>query len=160
MRISAAVFAVSLLVLAIAATNIPPSAAQARVGEIILSPTHAAPGTLVNFEGIGWDLSMPYGICRVDGVPVKIDSQCICNVIVENGIYEPVGTFVVANVAAGTYKIQITVVGGDRGALNLVGSQDFAVDGQAVPEFPSFLIMLPVIFALTILLRREHNRRH
>ena len=45
-------------------------------------------------------------------------------------MYEPVGTFVVANVAAGTYKFQITVdAGGYPGAPNLVGSQDFTVDG-------------------------------
>jgi hypothetical protein len=133
--------------------------ATAEVEEIILDPTHAAAGTLVSFKGVGWDLPLMQGYgevtCLVDGEPVKIDRHCICNVLRVNGILEPVGTFVVANVSAGTYKIYITI----NMYPKLVGSKDFTVDAQAVPEFPSFLIMLPVILALTILLRREQNRR-
>lgn len=125
-------FAVSLLVLAIAATSIPPSVAQVRVGEIILNPTHAVPGTLVSFQGVGWYLPVALGVaqatgCRINGEPVKMDTRSICNVLWVSGIGEPVGTFVVANVAAGTYKIYISV---DIPYMypSLVGSQGFTVD--------------------------------
>jgi hypothetical protein len=49
---------------------------------------------------------------------------------------------------------------GDSEHASYIETDAVELQGQPVPEFPSFLIMLPVILALTILLRREHNRRH
>jgi hypothetical protein len=68
-----------------------------RVGEILLTPTHAVPGTLVHFQGVGWYLPStwnygygpplgPYIVCQVNGEPVKIDSHAICNVMTPSGM--------------------------------------------------------------------------
>jgi len=127
-------FTLSLLVLMIASTSIVPSVAQqARVGEIILNPTHAIPGTLVSFQGVGWYLPEAYGVgtalvCRVNGEPVRIDRHCICNVVRVSGIVEPVGTFVVADVPAGDYSIFVEIEPWAVGITALTGEAVFTVD--------------------------------
>lgn len=153
MRLSATAFAASLLVLAIAASSIPPSAAIEKVGEIVLDPTHALPGTLVSFEGIGWDLNT-FSKCIVYGYPVKIDSHAICRVHVRLGVHEPFGTFVVKDVPAGTYSVSVVAdptpwSGPAPPGWNYTGEAKFTVDAAAapIPEFP-----LPVLILLSSLI--------
>jgi hypothetical protein len=123
-----------LLIISLVSSGVPIVYAQLpRVGEITLTPAHAVSGTLVSFQGIGWYLPMPYpGIgrysyCIVDGVPVKIDRHCICNVLVRQGIYEPTGTFTVKDVPPGTYSVFVEINPSPAGAW-LTGAVDFAVD--------------------------------
>jgi hypothetical protein len=156
-------FTVSLLILAITFTSIVPGVAQqAKVGELILDPTHATPGTLVSFKGVGWNLPLvegPYGdvTCLVDGEPVKIDSHAICNPTRVSGIVEPVGTFLVANVTAGSYEIYITV---NMFQYKLVGSKDFTVDaGQPIPELPLPVLVLAVALVVTSLVSTRSKNR-
>ena len=115
-----------VLVVSIATTAIP-TATTGRVGEIVLNPTHAPPGTLVTFEGVGWNLTpvVEYLIttCIVSGEPVKVDRYAVCEIKSRRGVYEPVGSFKVANVPAGTYLISVTV-----NPDGLTAEQEFTVD--------------------------------
>ena len=134
-----------LLVVSLIASGVPIVYAQMPgVGEIVLTPTHAAPGTLVSFQGVGWYLpsSWNYGygpplgrdlVCLVNGEPVKIDSHAICNVLTPSGIPEgePVGTFVVGDVPAGDYSIFIDIEPRPGGAW-LSGEATFTVDPVAI----------------------------
>jgi hypothetical protein len=93
-------FILSLLIISVASMGVPMTRATAKVGEIVLTPTHAVPGTLVHFQGVGWYLPLLVGgedptatVCRVDGEPVKIDKHNQCGVGTANGIGEPSGTF-------------------------------------------------------------------
>jgi len=140
MRYGAAYLLV-FLVVSSALVHLPMVYAQPRVGEILLNPTHAVPGVLVRFQGVGWYLPVPWGyegmgryvVCQVNGEPVKIDRHCICNVISVSGggpEGEPVGTFVVANVPAGDYSIFIDIEPGPAGAW-LTGDVAFTVDPVA-----------------------------
>ena len=52
-----------------------------------------------------------------------------------------------------------TILFGDAEHASYIETDAVELQGQPVPEFPSFLIMLPVILALTILLRRERSQR-
>jgi hypothetical protein len=89
-----------------------------------------------------------------------MDRYSICNVIRVSGIGEPVGTFVVANVSAGTYKISISV---DIPHMYppLVGSRDFTVDaGTApIPEFPLPMLVLAVALVVTSFVSTGRRRR-
>ena len=131
------------LVVSSALVSLPIVHAQPRVGEILLNPTHAVPGVLVRFQGVGWYLpsSWNYGsgpplgrdlVCQVNGEPVKIDRHAICNVMTPSGMPEgePVGTFVVANVPAGDYSIFIDIEPSPAGAW-LTGEATFTVDPVA-----------------------------
>jgi hypothetical protein len=123
-----------LLLISLASSGVPIVYAQLpRVGEIALTPAHAVPGTLVSFQGIGWYLPMPYpgmgrySYCLVDGVPVKIDRHCTCNVLVRQGIFEPTGTFTVNDVPPGIYSVFVEINPSPAGAW-LTGEVDFTVD--------------------------------
>jgi len=140
MRYGAAYLLV-FLVVSSASVSLPMVYAQPRVGEILLNPTHALPGVLVRFQGVGWCLPVPWGyegmgryvVCQVNGEPVKIDRHCICNVISGRGggpEGEPVGTFVVANVPAGDYSIFVDIEPSPAGAW-LTGEAMFTVDPVA-----------------------------
>jgi hypothetical protein len=59
------------------------------------------------------------------------------------------------NFTQGSFRILF----GDREHRSSLVTQKLDLEGQPVPEFPSILIMLPVILTLTILLRRERNGR-
>ena len=129
-------FLFSVLVISIASTTIPTTGA-ARVGEIILNPTHAPPGTLVTFEGVGWDLvpaiaaegGALFTRCEISGEPVKVDRRyLLCEVKGRGGTYEPVGTFMVADVPAGTYLVSVTVILPYGGYPRITGEQEFTVD--------------------------------
>lgn len=128
-------FLFSVLVISIASTTIPTATATARAGKIILNPTHAPPGTLVTFEGIGWNLELvltesTLTQCEISGEPVKVDRRyLLCEVKYRGGTYEPVGSFMVADVPAGTYLVYVSAI------LNmlavrvvLTGEQEFTVD--------------------------------
>jgi len=62
--------------------------------------------------------------------------------------------------AGGGYFMFPTILFGDAEHASYIETDAVELQGQPVPEFPSVLIMLPVILALTILLRREKNRRY
>jgi hypothetical protein len=63
------------------------------------------------------------------------------------------------SIAKPQYYADPTILFGDAEHASYIETDAVDLQGQPVPEFPSFLIMLPVILALTILLRREQNRR-
>ena len=148
MRSSGAAYLLVFLVVSSALVSFPMVYAQPRVGEIVLNATHALPGVLVSFQGVGWYLPVPWGyegmgryvVCLVNGEPVKIDRYCICNVISVKGIPdypitrlpdgEPVGTFVVKNVPAGDYSISVDIEPSPAGAW-LTGEAEFTVDPVA-----------------------------
>ena len=131
-------FLFSVLILSTASTTILTTRATAQAGKIILNPTHAPPGTLVTFEGVGWSLEPAYvgdvGIeitkCRVSGEPVKVDRRyLLCEVKYRGGTYEPVGTFMVADVPAGTYLVSVkAVITHPVMRVVLTGEQEFTVD--------------------------------
>lgn len=129
-------FLFSVLIVSIASTTIPTTRATARVGEIILNPTHAPPGTLVTFEGVGWDLVPVIGVdgavftqCEISGEPVKVDRRyLLCEVKGRGGTYEPVGTFMVADVPAGAYLVSVSAVLPYPGKPRITGEQEFTVD--------------------------------
>jgi hypothetical protein len=104
--------------------------ATEQAGELILSPTHAVPGTLVKFEGVGW-AAESYGAghtrCLVQGEPVKIDSHAVCDIVSRLGSGEPVGTFIVRDIPSGTYSVFVIayLLSG-----TFTGSAKFTVDGK------------------------------
>ena len=57
------------------------------------------------------------------------------------------------------YMMFPTILFGDAEHASYIEMDEVGLQGVPVPEFPSFLIMLPVILALAIVLRREQNRR-
>jgi hypothetical protein len=125
----------SILILSIAST-IPAARATARAGKIVLNPTHAPPGTLVTFEGVGWGLEPAFGgdvgveitQCEISGEPVKVDRRyLLCEVKYRGGTYEPVGSFMVADVPAGTYLVSVSAM--FLGVV-LTGEQEFTVDAM------------------------------
>jgi len=134
-KLVVSVFLFSVLIISIASTTIPTATATARAGRIILNPTHAPPGTLVTFEGVGWDLGPPFTSdtrtqCEISGEPVKVDYRyLICEVKYRGGPYEPVGTFMVADVPAGTYLVSVkAVITHPVMRVVLTGEQEFTVD--------------------------------
>jgi len=130
------VFLFLVLILSITSTTIPTANPTARAGKIILNPAHAPPGTLVTFEGIGWGLEPAHGSggsvgveitqCEISGQPVKVDRRyLLCEVKYRAGTYEPVGTFMVADVPARTYLIFVSAM---FLGIVITGEQEFTVD--------------------------------
>jgi hypothetical protein len=56
------------------------------------------------------------------------------------------------------YMMFPTILFGDSEHASYIEMDEVELQGMPVPEFPSFLIMLPVILALTILFRRRGNK--
>jgi hypothetical protein len=171
MRLGAAsrkfLFLSALLVIFLVSGRVPFVHSQARVGEIVLTPTHAVPDTIVSFQGVGWNLPWEVGgqhvTCQVSGEPVKNDKRytgCELGGMQPGGKFNPVGSFAVANVTPGTYKIYVIIDMGPYVYPPLAESIDFTVDAaQPIPEFPFPALVLLSSLVLTYAISSRRKSR-
>jgi len=131
---SCRILSVLSAVVLIAATIVPMASAFPQAGQIIFYPTHAPPGALVTFEGVGWDLpnlwfSGSVITCIILGEPVKVDIHAVCETRSPRGEIVPVGSFIVADVPPGVYPVTVTLGSGlGPGKDPLATTESFTVD--------------------------------